>query len=182
MRKQHHSEPTSKATLRLWSHARAVAAVPYLRSIVRSLREHWLESRQAQLRARRLDAQPGRPSRHILILRAEAVQVAERAKEAFEEALDELLAVDVACLDPAKGLALIPFQQGDQLAWFVFDMFAPRGLDSWRFHADPLPTRRPLAEWLDAAYASAGPWRLLKSDKAVDLLTFRHHTFLYGKL
>jgi hypothetical protein len=51
----------------------------------------------------------------------------------FNEALRELEALDVYCLDPAKGLALIPFRQGDDLAWFVFDLFAPQGLDGWRF-------------------------------------------------
>jgi hypothetical protein len=133
----------------MWTYAEAVAALPYLRSIVRSLREHRLERQQARLRVQRIDARPGRPSRQLLLLRAEAGQEADRADERFDEALNELLALNVSCLDPANGLALIPFRQGDELAWFVFDLFAPRGLDAWRFHADPLSMRRQLGEPLD---------------------------------
>jgi hypothetical protein len=151
MEKQRDSEVEGTIALRVWTYPEAVAALPYLRSVVRSLREHWLDWQQARLRVRRIDARPGRPGREVLLLRAEAGRDAKRAEERFEETLDELLALDVACLDPAKGLALIPFRQVDALAWFVFDLFAPRGLEAWRFHADPLPTRRPLAELLDTS-------------------------------
>jgi hypothetical protein len=51
---------------------------------------------------------------------------------------------DVFLLDPVRGLALIPFQQGEELAWFVFDAFDQNGLTSWRYHKDPLETRRPM--------------------------------------
>jgi hypothetical protein len=149
MRKQRHSKAKGPTALRLWTYPEAAAAVPYLRSVVRSLREHWLDAQGARRRVRRIDERPGRPGREALILRAEAVGEAEQAEESFVEALNELLALNVSCLDPAKGLALIPFRQGDELAWFIFDLFAPRGLDGWRFHADPLSTRRPLAEPLD---------------------------------
>jgi hypothetical protein len=113
---------------------------------VRSLREYSLEWQRARLRVRRIDARPGRPDRQLLIMRAEASRDEEKAKERFEETLNELLALGVWSLEPAKGLALIPFQQGKELAWFVFDLFAPGGLEAWRFHADPLATRRPLVE------------------------------------
>ena len=149
MRKQRRQEAEATSELRLWTHAEAVKALPYLRSIVRSLREHWLHLLRVWLQVRRLDARPGRPDRQALILRAEAAREAERAADHFHEALRELEALDVYCLDPAKGLALIPFRQGDELAWFVFDLFAPQGLEAWRFHADSLETRRPLAESLD---------------------------------
>jgi hypothetical protein len=146
MRRQRHREAEAAINLRLWTYAEAVKARPYLRSIVRSLREHWLESQRVRLQVRRLDA---RPDRQALILRAEAAREAERATDHFNEALRELEALDISCFDPAKGLALIPFRLGDDLAWFVFDLFVPQGLDAWRFHADPLETRRPLGEELD---------------------------------
>src|SRR5262245_3835000 len=118
--------------------------LPYLRSVVRSLREHWLEAQRARLQLRRIDARPGRPGRQDLLLRADTAQEAERTADRFEETLNELMALDVFCLDPAKGLALIPFRLGDDPAWFVFDLFAPQGLDGWRLHTDPWETRRPL--------------------------------------
>jgi hypothetical protein len=151
MRKQLHSASEKAIARRLWTYAGAVAAIPYLRSVVRSLREHWLGAQQARLQVQRIDARPGRPGRKVLILRAEAGREAARAEGRLEEALDELLALNISCLDPARGLALIPFRQGDELAWYVFDLFSPRGLDAWRYHADPLPTRRSLSEPLDTA-------------------------------
>lgn len=144
MRKQRRQETKTTIDLRLWTQAEAVRAVPYLRSIVRSLREHWLEARQALLQAQRIDARPGPRDRNVLLLRADADREAKLAQDRVTETLGELQAVGVNPLDPAAGLALIPFQKGEDLAWFVFDLFSPEGVHAWRFHADPLETRRPL--------------------------------------
>jgi hypothetical protein len=81
-----------------------------------------------------------------LIRRAAAVQELDQADINLEETFDELKAIDVDCLDPAQGLALIPFGKGDELAWYVFDLFSPQGLEAWRFHGDPLEKRRPLEQ------------------------------------
>jgi hypothetical protein len=97
-----------------------------------------------------------------LILRAEAAREADLAEDRVNQARYELEALDVYCLDPAKGLALIPFRQGEDLAWFVFDLFAPQGLDGWRFQTDPPETRRMLADTQDQGSAdravSSRPW------------------------
>ena len=82
-------------------------------------------------------------------LRSDAARQAKVAEDHFNEALRDLQALDVHCLDPAKGMALIPFGQGDDLAWFLFDLFAPQGLVGWRFDADPPETRRLLPDKLD---------------------------------
>lgn len=162
MSEQRNQEAEATIALRLWTYAEAVKAVPYLRSIVRSLREHWLEAQRARLQVRRIDARPGRPDRQTLLWREAAEREAERAEESLEETLNELLALDVYGLDPVKGLALIPFRQGDDLAWFIFDLFAPHGLAGWRFQADPLETRRQLvgeqdSRVVDVVFASK-PW------------------------
>lgn len=149
MRKQRKQKEEAAVILRLWTYAEAVRVVPYLRSIVRSLREHWLEMQREQLQVRRIDARPGRPDRHVLILREEAAREVELAADQVNEALSELEALEIYCLDPSGGVVLIPFRQGDDLAWFIFDLFAPQGLDGWRLHADPLETRRPLVEQLN---------------------------------
>src|SRR6266446_176739 len=94
----------------------------------------------------RLARRPGRPDRGALIAHAEAVREAAEANERFESGLKELLRLHMYCLDPVRGLALIPFAHGDQLAWFVFDLFEANPLGAWRYHEDPLTTRRPLAE------------------------------------
>jgi hypothetical protein len=149
MRKQDHQEAVTTTDLRLWTYAEAVRALPYLRAIARSLREHWLEMLQARQQIRRMDARPGRPNRQTLLLREVASREAELAEEKFEETLRELLVLDVFCRDPVKGLVLVPFHEGDDVAWFVFDLFAPQGQELSRFHADPLEARRSLVEKLD---------------------------------
>ena len=138
-------EPTC-AALHLWTYEAALRAVPYLRAVVRSLREQWLHVRSVRRQIRRLDARPGRPDRQTLIRRAAAVQELGQADMKLEETFDELKAIDVDCLAPAQGLALLPFGKGDELAWYVFDLFSPQGLEAWRFHGDPLEMRRPLEQ------------------------------------
>ena len=44
---------------------------------------------------------------------------------------------------------MVPFIYNGQLAWFVFDLFDDSDpLRFWRYHQDPLETRRPIAEAL----------------------------------
>jgi hypothetical protein len=146
MRKQSEQHPEPSATPRLWTYEAALRAVPYLHAVVRSLREHWLHFQSVRRQIQRLDSRPGRPDRQTLIRRAVAFKELEQANINFEEAFAELNAIDVLSTDPAQGLALIPFGKGDQLAWYVFDLFAPHGLEAWRFQRDPLETRRPLEQ------------------------------------
>ena len=146
MRKQSQQQPEPSATQRLWTYEAALRATPYLRAVVRSLREHWLQLQAVRRQIQRLDSRPGRPDRQTLIRRAVAVKELDQADTQLEETFDELKAIDVFCLDPAEGLAFIPFGKGDELAWYVFDLFSPQGLEAWRYHGDPLETRRPLKQ------------------------------------
>ena len=120
--------------------------MPYLRAVVRSLREHWLHVQSVRRQIQRLDSRPGRPDRQTLIRRAVALKELDQGDTQLEETFDELKGIDVYGLDPAQGLALIPFGKGDELAWYVFDLFAPQGVEAWRFHRDPPETRRPLEQ------------------------------------
>jgi hypothetical protein len=146
MRKQSNQQPESSVALHLWGYEAALKAVPYLRAIVRSLREHWLHVQSARRQIQRLDSWPGRPNRQTFIRRETAVRELDQANIEFEEAFEELNAIDVYCIDPVQGLALIPFGKGDELAWYVFDLFAPQGLEAWRLHSDPPGKRRPLEQ------------------------------------
>jgi hypothetical protein len=110
------------------------------------LRERWLHLQSVRRQIERLDSHPGRPDRQTLIRQTLAVKELDQAHIELEETFDELKAIDVYCLDPAQGLALIPFGKADELAWYVFDLFSPQGLEAWRFHGDPLEMRRPLEQ------------------------------------
>jgi hypothetical protein len=155
MSTQHNLQVQSTITRRLWTYPEAVKALPYVRVIVRSLREQWLHLQQVRLRLRRLDDRSGRRDRQALILRGEAAREAGRAESNFDDTRRELESLDISSLDPVKGLALIPLRQGDERVWFVFDLFAPQGREAWWFDEDSLETRRPLVEPLDPRMVDA---------------------------
>src|SRR5262249_55474852 len=108
--------------------------------------EHRLEAVTQHRSAERLAQRPGRPDRESLIARTESTKAAEQADERFREALAELQALDIYLIDPIAGQALIPFVPDENLAWYVYDAFDPQPLQFWRYHSDPLDTRRPIAE------------------------------------
>src|SRR5262249_58594037 len=122
--------------------------------IVRAIREHRLEALTRHREAKAIADRPGRPNRTALIALEEAARAARAADERFEAALDELHQLDIYCLDPVRGEALVPFVHDEQLAWYVFDLFDDEPFRFWRLHSDPLETRRPRAE---GHQGTAGP-------------------------
>ena len=142
-------------TIPVWTYAQAKAAVPYLKSIMRSLRTHQIDAQGHDLAVRRLTNRPGRPDRKTLVAHADAVEDTRQARERYHEAEQELQSLGVFCLDAVRGEALIPFVQDEQLAWFILDTFAPEPLQSWRFHSDSLETRRPLGDVEDGETQTA---------------------------
>jgi len=143
MKRRRRTKRGTLRAIRLWTYPEAAKALPYLRSITNSLRDYWLALQSRQLDAKRLSDIP-RPTRRDMIALEETSEDARQAEDKFEDALAELMKQDVFLLDPVQGLALIPFQQGEELAWYVFDTFAENGVTSWRYHKDPLETRRPM--------------------------------------
>ncbi len=130
--------------LRLWSHTRALKALPYVLSVLRSLREHRLEAQQHRRQARRLADRPGRPDRAALVAHQDSLQEAQRADLRYEEALKELQTLGITSLDSVKGQALFPFVHKKRLAWFLFDLFDEEPLRFWRYQDDPEDIRRPI--------------------------------------
>ena len=130
--------------IRLWNYLDAVRALPYLRSVVNSARDNWLDVQNRKLVVRRLTEL--KPTRENLIDMAEARRELDRAESQLRDTLRELRRIHVFILDPVEGLALIPFQRGEDLAWFVSDLFAERGIVAWRWHTDELGHRRPIEE------------------------------------
>ncbi len=134
----------SRNTLRLWTFDQAQAVVPYLVSIVRSLREHALHIQSIRRKLAALEDQPGRPDRRALITMEECKRDLARAEEENASALAELEALDVQLLDAVQGQVLVPFVHDDQLAWYIFDLFDSQPIRSWRYQSDPDETRRKL--------------------------------------
>ena len=157
MKRNHNREKKEQRVIRVWEYEQARAALPYLASVMRSVRECRLEAVRLKLAARKLAGLPGRPDRARIIAQEEAGREAQRAADAYHEALQELEALDVYCLHPIHGKALIPFVHDEKLAWFIFDLFEADRLRFWRYHTDPLEKRRPIGE----ALASGGQNQLV---------------------
>jgi hypothetical protein len=144
MKRQPKDAKKRSRTIQVWTYAQAQSALPYLTSVVRSLREHALQAIADRRRLQLLNQKAGRPNRATLIDIQEAERQARLAEDRFEEAVGELQDLDVFSLDPTMGTALIPFVHNDELAWYIFDLFDSRPLSFWRFQADPEETRRPI--------------------------------------
>jgi hypothetical protein len=134
--------------IRLWSLPEARKAIPYLRSVTNSVRDHWLAVQGKRLEVNRLARRPGRPDRSALLAGETAAEEESLAEDRFTDALNELIGIDVYLYDPMGGVAFIPFQKEEELAWFVFDLHDSDDVKTWRFHQDPLEMRRPIAEAL----------------------------------
>ncbi|MFO0866863.1 MAG: DUF2203 family protein [Gemmataceae bacterium] len=130
--------------IRLWTLPQADHAVPYLRSVVTSLRDSWLDAQKERLRKDRLAKE--KPDRSHLMALEDAKNDFTKARDSVQDAVRELRRIDVFPLDPIHGTVLIPFQKEDNLAWYVFDLFDEKGLAGWRYHQDPIEQRRPMTE------------------------------------
>ncbi len=144
MKRQPKGAKQRTQTLRVWSYEEAQAAIPYITSVLRSIREHALTALSHTRTAQRLADRPGRPDRTAIIAQKEAQDEAHRSDEKFQDAINELQDLDIYCLDPLQGQALVPFVHDEQLAWYIFDLFDPQPLRFWRFQNDPEDTRRPI--------------------------------------
>jgi len=130
--------------MRLWKYPEAIKARPYLQRVLGSLREDWLELQQNQLQEERLAQK--KADRTTLIGIDDARKESHRVSERFRDSLRELRKIDVFLLDPVQGIAFIPFQREEELAWMVYDRFDENGLIAWRLHSDPIEQRRPIDE------------------------------------
>jgi hypothetical protein len=130
--------------IRLWNYPEALRAVPYLRSVLDALRNHYLDSLRHRLTIERLSAK--KADRNTLIALEDARKDLDRAQDAFKESHRELRKIDVFLLDPLEGIALIPCQKGEELAWMVFEQFDKDGFVGWRWHKDEFELRRPLTD------------------------------------
>ena len=143
MKRRDKKRAKNARVIRLWSLQEAGKAVPYLHSVIGSIRENWLDvqslKRDANLVEKRVPAGTKR-----LIALARAKSDVDSAETRFAEAIEELSRIDVFLLDPVRGLAFVPFRQGEELAWYLFDQFEDKGLIGWRLHSDTLETCRPL--------------------------------------
>lgn len=130
--------------IRLWNYPDAVRATPYVRSVLKSIRTHYLDSLRHRLAINRLSEQ--KANRENLIALDDARKELDRSEDAFKESHRDLRKIDIFLLDPLEGFALIPFQRDEELAWMVFEQFDSEGVVGWRWHKDDLEVRRSLKD------------------------------------
>ena len=97
--------------LHLWTLPEVRKAIPYLRSVVGSLREHWLEVLNAQRRGDLAAKNPTSEKRTGLLATARLQEECQNAQRRFDDALEELNKLDVFLLDAVQGMALLPFRK-----------------------------------------------------------------------
>jgi hypothetical protein len=142
--KRQQSGKKSEQQVKLWTYPEAAAALPYVNSILRSLREHTLEGQARRLELKRLEARQGRPGRGELIKAAELRRRIETAEDRYSVALDELLQLGVGCSDVLNGEAMFPFLYDNKVAWFHHSLFDGDSI-YWRFDSDSPETRRAVS-------------------------------------
>ena len=119
------SRPTDRRNLSLgiWTYAEARAVLPYVASIMGSLREHRLDFLRHRLCAQRLASKPGRPRRDTLIDQEEALREAGRADAEYQKTHAELRSLGIRCLDSVAGLAIFTVYENGYLREYVYDLF-----------------------------------------------------------
>lgn len=147
-----------KKKVRFWTRERALNALPYVRGVLRSLRDHKLQVRALRRRAKRLADLPGCPTRDALIAREEALREAQQAQTSYEEAWRELQVLNLKCPDALQGVVYFPIVHDNLLAWLIFDLHEEEPLQTWRYRDDPDGVSRPWSE-LDEEAQSSGPPR-----------------------
>ncbi len=115
-------------SFRVWTHAQARAVLPYVASIMGSLREHRLDFLRHRLSAQRLAGEPGKHRRDTLFAQEEAACEADRADAEYQRTLAELNSLGIRCLDSVAGLAIFTlYQEGDPTEC-VYDLFDSQSL------------------------------------------------------
>jgi Uncharacterized conserved protein (DUF2203) len=122
----------------IWTYAEVRAVLPYVASIMGSLREHRLDLLRHRLSSRRLRAKPGRPTLETLLDQEEAAREEGRAGAEYEKTLAELESLGIRCLDSAAGLAIFTVYQDGYLREYVYDLFDSQPL---RFPDEHVPGR-----------------------------------------
>jgi hypothetical protein len=144
MKRDRKTAKRNRHELQVWTYDKARSAIPYILSIVRSLREHALDIQARQQELKRLADLSGRPDRTRMIAQQEVERELRREEQRFEEAAGDLEQLDIFCLDPIRGQAVVPFVHDEQLAWYIFDLFDNKHFRFWRYQSDPEETRRPI--------------------------------------
>lgn len=131
-------------TFKLWTYAEALKSLPYVRVVLRSIREHALTTNLRRRELQRLQARVGRPTHRDYLRENQLREEAQQSFADFVEDAEELEQFGVACVDALQGEAAFPFAYNNQIAWFHHALFDTPDNLTWRLDSDDLKTRRQI--------------------------------------
>lgn len=139
------SKKAKRPGLREWTFEEVKKRLPYLRSLLETIRESSWRANAAYSRIRRLNRKPGRPDRQRYTAIEEAQQEFVARDREVLDALEEMTELGVLCNDPVQSVAMFYWKEkhdsgGFRGAWFVFCPFGNQLY--WRYDEEPETTRR----------------------------------------
>src|SRR5207245_8136119 len=102
-------------TISLWNYPQAHKALPYLRSVTQSLRDHWLDAQRKRLEVERLSQRHGRPDRSAILCVPTASDAKPQAEPRFRDGLRALVCMRVSLLAPVRVVAWSSLRKAAEL-------------------------------------------------------------------
>lgn len=147
MRHSKKSPTRGMVQLNPWTLLRARSATPYLRQVVASLREAYLEHRASAQRVEKLEHRHGRQTTTLLVDIDDSKKLRHDSHERIVEAVSELATLGAVPGPMHQGIAFLPVVNNKRLAWLIVDIFDDATLSGWRWHGEPESIKRPISEW-----------------------------------
>lgn len=130
-----------------WTLERARSAGAYLRQVLGSLREAYLDHAAAAHRLNKLEHRHGKADTKLLLdIEAQKTNLEAHHKR-IVEAVTEMAAIGAVPGPMFQGIAFLPVVNNKRLAWLIVDLFDDATLAGWRWHGEPESVKRPISEW-----------------------------------
>ena len=130
-----------------WTLERARSAGRYLRQVLGSLREAYLDHAAAAHRLNKLEHRHGKADTKILLDMDAQKTSLETHHNRIVEAVTEMAAIGAVPGPMHQGIAFLPVVNNKRLAWLIVDLFDDATLAGWRWHGEPESVKHPISEW-----------------------------------
>ncbi len=157
MKQPQHIPSRDLIRLHPWTLARARSASGYLRQVLGSLREAWLDHAAAAHRIKKLDQRHGKANTKLLLELEEQKSNLQSHYQRIVEAVTEMAAIGAVPGPMHQGIGFLPVVNNQRLAWLIVDLFDEATLAGWRWHGEPEDIKRPISEWEALLMAPKGP-------------------------
>ncbi len=157
MKQPQHSPSRDMIRLHPWTLARARSASQYLRQVLGSLRDAFLDHAAAGHRIQKLEHRHGKANTKILLELVDQKANLQSHYLRIVEAVTEMAAIGAVPGPMHQGIGFLPVVNNQRLAWLIVDLFDEATLAGWRWHGEPEDIKRPIAEWESLQGKPKGP-------------------------